>query len=89
MPERKIRTETLRAGIPFAVGSVTLLLIERVAEHAQKSDSGVWFSVAKEPYALVVRDTDGIRAVATDAVEVSIEQLREKIPEFNALLASM
>lgn len=89
MPERTTRTETLRAGTPFAIGTVTLLPIERVVMHAKKGNTGVWFSVAKEPYALVVRDAGGTRAVETDAAGVSLEQLREKIPGFDALLASM
>jgi hypothetical protein len=89
MPERKTATETLRAGTPFAVGSVTLLPIERVVIHADKSKAGAWFSVVKEPYGLVVRDRDGIRAVATGAAAVSLEQLREQIGNLDALLASI
>ena len=89
MPERKTRTESWRAGTPFRVGLVTLLPIERVVMHADMGNTRVWFSVAKEPYALVVRDAGGIRAVDTGAATVSLEELREKIAGFDALLASM
>jgi hypothetical protein len=89
MPERKTHTDMLRAGRPFAIGSVTLLPIEHVVMHSDMGNTGVWFSVAKEPYALVVRDADGMRAVDTNAMEVSLEQLRERIPGLDALLASL
>jgi hypothetical protein len=89
MPERKTRTDTLHAGTPFTVGSVTLLPIERVVVHSETGRTGVWFSATKEPYALVVRDAGGIRAVDTGAQAVPLEALRAQIPGFDALLASM
>lgn len=89
MPERDTRTEILRAGTPFAVGAVTLLPIERVVTHAQQGKTGAWFSLVREPCALVVRDAGGIRALDTAAAAVSVAQLREKIPELDVLLASM
>jgi hypothetical protein len=51
--------------------------------------TGAWFSVAKQPYALVVRDANGIRTLNIDAAAVSLEQLREQIPGLDALLAPM
>ena len=89
MPERNTRTETWRASTPVTVGSVTLLPIERVVLHADRGNTRLWFSATKEPYALVVRDAGGIRAVDTNAMAISLEVLREKLPEFDALLASM
>jgi hypothetical protein len=49
---------------------------------------GLWFSFEKEPYALVVRDANGTRAINVEEVAVSIEELRAKIPGFDDLLAS-
>jgi hypothetical protein len=89
MPEQNRCTEILRAGVPLAVGGVTLLPIERVIMHSDHGHIGAWFSAAKEPYALVVRDADGIRAFDANATRVSIEQLRDTIPELDAALASM
>ena len=89
MPERNIQTETLRAVAPVTVGSVTLLPIERVVLHSDRGNTRVWFSVTKKPYALVVRDAGGLRAVDTDSVSVPLAELREKIPGLDALLASM
>ena len=89
MSERSTHTEILRAGAPVAVGSVTLLPIERVVLHSERGSTHVWCLVAKEPYALVVRDAGGLRAVDADAMAVSFADLREKIPRLDALLASM
>jgi hypothetical protein len=50
---------------------------------------GGWFSIAKEPYALIVRDAGGIRAVSVDATALSLEALREKIRGLDASLESM
>ncbi|MDH3460351.1 MAG: hypothetical protein OEM00_05115 [Burkholderiaceae bacterium] len=79
----------MRLGTPFTVGSITLLPIERIVKHAGRGSTVVWFSLAKEPYTLVVRDDSGIRAVDIDAIAVSLEQLRERIPHLDAVLASM
>ena len=89
MPERNTRTETWHAAPPVTVGSVTLLPIERVVRQSDKGNARVWCLVAREPYALVVRDAGGIRAVDTDATAVPLEELRKKIPELDGLLASI
>ena len=82
-------TRNLTAGAPIRVGSVTLLPIERVVIRTDMAATGAWFSVAKQPYALVVRDANGIRTVDIDAAAVSLEQLREQIPGLDAMLAPM
>ena len=87
--EPRSHTETVRAGTPRGDGSVTLLPIERVAVHSGTGALGAWFTAAKEPYALVVRDADGIRALDIGATAVSLEALREGIPGLDAVLASM
>jgi len=89
MPERAGRTETLRAGRPLRVGRVTLLPIERVVLRWQVGALGACLGAAKEPYALVVRDDGGIRAVDAGAAEVSLGVLRERVPGLDAVLASM
>lgn len=86
MPERTRRTEAVRAGAPLRVGSVTLLPIERVVVRSEVGALGAWFSAAKEPYALVVRDAGGIRALDVGAPAISLEALREEIPGLDAML---
>ena len=89
MPERTGQFDTLRAATPLRVGSATLLPIERVVVHSERSARGVWVSAAMEPYALIVRDAGGIRVIAVEALAVSLEELCEKTPELDALLASV
>jgi hypothetical protein len=89
VPERKTFTQTLRAGTPLTVGSVTLLPIERVVTYSDMGNTRVWFSVSKEPYALVFRDSSGLRAVDTDVMAISLKQLCEQIPGLDAMLAPM
>ena len=89
MPERANHTDIVRAGTPFRVGSMTLLPIERVVVHSAVGALGAWFTAAKEPYALVVRDAGGIRALDIGAAAVSLEALREEIPGLDAVLAAM
>ena len=89
MPERTRHAGTVRAGKPLRVGSVTLLPIERVVVHSDVGALGAWCTAAKEPYALVVRDAGGIRALDLGGTAVSLEALREGIPALDAVLASM
>lgn len=86
MPDREHRTETLRAGTPFTVGPVTLLPIERVVLRSVRRDGRVWLVASKEPRAIVVRDPGGTRAFETGAGAVSLEELRDRIPELDDLL---
>jgi hypothetical protein len=87
MSEKSTFTETLRAGSPVHVGGVTLVPIEHVVLRSVMGIFGAWFSVAKQPYALIVRDAAGLRTVDID-VAISLEELRERIPELDALLAT-
>lgn len=87
MPERGTHSETLQAGARLTVGTRVLLPIERVVKHVDIGDTGLWFSFEKEPYALVICDAGGARAVSVAAAAVSLEDLRARIPDFDSLLA--
>jgi hypothetical protein len=90
MPERARRTETVRAGTPLRVGSVIVLPIERVVVHAAMGALGAWFTAALGPYALVVRDAAGIRAIDIGGgPAVSLEALRQSFPGLDASLQDM
>ena len=88
MPERVSHGETLQAGAPLRIGDLLLVPIERVVRNVDFGELGLWFTFDKEPYALVVRDASGTRALEVAAATVSIEELRERIPGFDALLAA-
>ena len=84
-----VHMESLRCGVPVRHGAVTLLPIERVVLHACPNDGRMWFSAIKYPYALLVRDADGIWAIDIDAALVTIERLRQNVPELDSVLAVM
>lgn len=87
MPERTSHTETVRAGRLVRIGSVRLLPIERVVVHSVRGSRRAWISAAKEPAAVVVRDAGGTWAVGADAAAISLDELRERVPGLDALLA--
>ena len=78
----------MRPGTPVHFSDVTVLPVEQVSLHMEMGIAGAWFSAAKQPYALIVRDAGGIRAVDIDTA-VSLDQLRESIPGLGALLDTM
>jgi hypothetical protein len=86
MAEPGRHLETLRAGAPLRVSSATLVPIERTVVHAEQGALGAWISAAREPYALVVSGDGGVRALSTGGAEVTVEELRRRIPGLEALL---
>lgn len=83
-------TESLRCGALVRHGAVTLLPIEHVIVQAYPVNGRAWFSAIKKPYALVVRDTDGIWAIGSDAAAaVSLQRLYQSVPELESVLAVM
>ena len=89
MLERTHHAETVCAGTPVSHGPVMLLPIERVVLNAGCGNTRLWFSANKELYALIVHDAGGLRALDTDAAAVSLDELRERVPGLDAVLAAM
>jgi hypothetical protein len=89
MPERHARIETWRVGTPLTVGAVTLLPIEHIVQHSERSRRHCWLTATKVPYAIVLCDQDGVRAIGADARPIALEQLRQRVPELDAALASV
>jgi len=79
--------EELRAGNPLVAGAVTIVPIERCSLHSAAWNMGCWLSGFKEPYAIIVRDADGVRALDTEAREIPLQSLLREIPDLDALLA--
>ncbi len=88
MPGPERRSESLRAARPLRFGAATVLPVERTVVRSSRASHGIWASAALEPYALVVSDADGIRAVALDGGSLPLQRLRERLPEVADLLAS-
>lgn len=81
MPEDGMEFRTLRPCRPLCVGTVTLVPIERFEMQAEKTRAGVWFRVQRAPWAILVRDPAGVRAIAIDGEEVTLKRLRDEVPE--------
>ena len=84
MPD--MATDRLLACEPIHIADVTLLPIERVKLQSQSTATHAWIAASKEPAALVVRDTDGIRIIDIGTA-LSIEQIREQIAELDDLMS--
>ena len=81
--------EALRAGKPLSVGDVTLVPIARAGIRSDMGDAGYWISAFKEPFAVVVCDAGGVRALAADSSELALDALMEKTPNLGAILSEL
>jgi hypothetical protein len=81
--------EKLRVGEQIVAGGVTLVPVERCLIESDASETICWLSGLKEPFAIIVCDTTGIRAFDTEATEISIETLIQKIPDLGAVLSTL
>jgi hypothetical protein len=79
----------LRAGNPMVASEVTIVPIERCFIQSDTGNMGFWLAGLKEPFAIIVCDAIGIRAFDTEATEISVESLIQKIPDLGAVLAPL
>ena len=86
MHDNASATDRLLACEPIHVGDVTLLPITRVKLQSHSTALHAWLDASKKPVALVVRDADGTRTIDI-CTTLSIEQVREQIPDLDDLLA--
>jgi len=78
--------DELRTGNPLVMGEVILVPIERVFIQSDTVDMGCWLSGFKEPFAIIVCDAIGIRAFDTEATEIPVESLVQKIPDLRKII---
>ena len=81
--------EELRIGNPMIVGEVTLVPIERCFIQSYTGEMVCWLSGLKDPFAIIVCDAIGMRAFDTEATEISVESLMQKVPNLCAVLAHL
>lgn len=81
--------ETLRATSPVRVGDVTLVPIERAVIHSDRGEAGCWLGAIKEPFAVILCDAAGVRALAADSTEIPLDDLIQKTPNLAAILAGL
>lgn len=70
----------LQADTPLVVGDATLIIIARLSIDADSTDHACWLHAGKEPYALVIRDARGLRALDMAGRRLAIEELIEDVP---------
>jgi len=75
----------LLAGTPIAVGDSTLLVIARLVIEPARVDRGCWLYASKAPYALVIRDARGLRALDMMGRRLSLAELAKDLPELESL----
>ena len=76
----------LRAGEPYTIGNVTLVLIERIYMQSEHGDIGYYLTALKEPYAIIIRDTKGIHVLNPEAKVISFEKLRQEVSGLDRIL---
>jgi hypothetical protein len=81
--------DELRAATPLVHGDVTIVPVERCSLQSFAGDAGCWLSGRKEPYAVIVCDTGGVRAFDAGAHVIPLETLIRKIPDLHELLESI
>ena len=81
--------DKLLVGKPFISSQSCVVAIERLYIHSEKGTSGYWITAQKELHAIIICDTNGIRAIDLDSNEVSLEELIKNIPKLDATLASL
>jgi hypothetical protein len=63
--------------------------VETVAVHHCNSDVGCWLHGHIEAIAILVLDQESVYAYSTEAKPVSIELLKEDIPELEAMIPEL
>jgi hypothetical protein len=88
VPERRIHRDRLVPGALVAVGSLRILPVERVALDAGGGGAAAWLVARKEPWALVIDDGSGARALGPDGVAVPLDAVRRRVPDLDDRLAA-
>lgn len=79
--------EKLLVGRPCSMDATLLVPIERELIVTDKGERGYHVTAFKEPYAIVVRGADGIRAFNMESVEIPVAMLRQQVIGLDELLA--
>jgi hypothetical protein len=75
----------LLAGAPIAVGDATFLVVARLVIEADSSDHACWIYANKAPYALVIRDAQGLRALDMAGRWLSLAELAKDLPDLESI----
>lgn len=68
---------------PVRIDDVTLIPIVCISLDGEDNKTDQFFSGNKEPFAIIVCDSIGIRALDINSAEIPISDLVQKIPDLN------
>jgi hypothetical protein len=75
-----------RAARVLRLGDVLLLPVERMQVRRGMPGGPVWMSASLVPAAVVVREGGAVRALDAEGRPMSIEEIRRRVPDLDALL---
>jgi len=75
----------LQPAAPIVVGDVTLVIIARLSIQANITGHGCWLRASKQPYALVIRDAQGLRALDMAGRRLATAELPDDIPGLESI----
>jgi hypothetical protein len=78
--------DELRPGNPIVAGERTIVPIERCLFQSVAGKSGCWLSGLKEPVAVIISDSSGMRAFDPEGGEIPVVSLIRKVPGLCAVV---
>lgn len=71
---------------PVNIDKVTLIPVVRIRLDGEDNKTDSYFSGNKEPLAIIVCDSSGMRALDVNSAEIQISDLLQNIPDLDAKL---
>ncbi len=75
----------LEPGKTIVIGDLTLIMIEQLSMTASDASHGLWVNARKEPYALVIQDGQGLRALDMQGNDLPIDSLSTQSMELASI----
>lgn len=75
----------LLPGTTIVVGDATLMVIARLSIQADSAGHACWLQASKEPYALIIQDDHGLRALDMAGRRLAIAELLDDVPGFESI----
>lgn len=75
----------LQPGTPVNLGDVSLMIIARLIIDADNAGTTCWLHAHKEPYAIVIRDASGLRALDMAGRRLPITELTDDVPGLESI----
>lgn len=79
----------LRVGKAAQVGDVMLIPLFRIELTSIQQPDFLWLNGTAEPFAVVIIEPGGTRAVGVDEGELDVERLVQQMPELEALISCL